>query len=104
MEDFKHLNPKKLEYCFKGYKMRREMEDREAWLNWGAYGTSALIFSIDHCLNGKKAQSKYIEEPIQSKNEEKEPAYKESNEEIAIWEMKQRIKALREQGLPESPD
>lgn len=56
--------------------MRREMEDREAWLNWGSYGTSALIFSIDHCLNGKKAQSKYIDKPIMERvdiaNDEKE--------------------------------
>ena len=33
-----------------------------------------------------------------------EPKYKESNEEIAVYEMKQRINALRQSGLPESPD
>lgn len=47
----------------------------------------------------------YVEKPISEKiAHDNEPKYKESNEEIAIWEMKQRIKALREQGLPESPD
>ena len=83
--------------------MRKEMEDKKAWMQWGSYGISALTFSIEHCLSNKP-KSKYIEKPILFANEEKEPAYKESNEEIAIWEMKQRIKALRAQGLPESPD
>ena len=37
-------------------------------------------------------------------SEDNEPKYKESNEEIAVYEMKQRINALRQSGLPESPD
>lgn len=31
----------------------------------GTYGISALAFAIDHCLNGKKAKSKYIEKPLE---------------------------------------
>lgn len=105
IEEFKHLNPKKLEWCYKGYKLEKEEEDRNSWQRWGDYGISALIFAIDHCLNGDKARTTYVEKPISEKiAHDNEPKYKESNEEIAIWEMKQRIKALREQGLPESPD
>ncbi len=105
IEEFKHLNPKKLEWCYKGYKLKKEEEDRNSWQRWGDYGISALIFAIDHCLHGDKAKTAYVEKPISEKiAHDNKPKYKESNEEIAIWEMKQRIKALREQGLPESPD
>lgn len=64
IEEFKHLNPKKLEWCYKGYKLKKEEEDRNSWQRWGDYGISALIFAIEHCLNGRKAQSKYIDKPI----------------------------------------
>ena len=64
IEEFKHLNPKKLEWCYKGYKLKKEEEDRNSWQRWGDYGISVLIFAIEHCLNGRKAQSKYIDKPI----------------------------------------
>lgn len=35
-----------------------------AW--WGNYGLSAVFVAVEHCLAGKKAISKYIEEPILS--------------------------------------
>ena len=35
-----------------------------AW--WGNYGLSAVFVAVEHCLAGKKAMSKYIEEPILS--------------------------------------
>ena len=56
-------------------------------------------------LTWGQSKATYVEKPISEKiAHDNEPKYKESNEEIAIWEMKKRIKALREQGLPESPD
>ena len=30
----------------------------------GYYGISALVFSIDHCLNGNKAKSEYEQEKL----------------------------------------
>lgn len=49
-------------------------------------------------------KGKYPKEPIfQAKEEIKTNGYKESQEEIAIFEMKQRINLLRKSGLPESP-
>ena len=82
MEEFKHLNPKKLEYCLKGYKLKKKMEDEIAWAQWG----------------------NYVDRAVMSDGEIKSSSYQESNEQIAIYEMKQRIKMLREEGLPESPD
>lgn len=38
---------------------------------FGSYGISALMVAIDHCLNGRKARSKYIEKPIMQELEEK---------------------------------
>ena len=33
----------------------------------GTYGMSALTTAIDHCMNGKKAKSKFVEELITDK-------------------------------------
>ncbi|MBO5922808.1 MAG: hypothetical protein J6Q48_10545 [Bacteroidaceae bacterium] len=44
--------------------MALEEQDRlmHAW--WGNYGLSAVSVAVDHCLNGKKAKSEYVKEPI----------------------------------------
>ena len=80
------------------------MEDEIAWAQWGNYGISALVVALDHGLRGQKAKSKYIDRAVMSDGEIKSSSYQESNEQIAIYEMKQRIKMLLEEGLPESPD
>lgn len=69
----------------------------------GMYVMNAVGTAVEHVFAGDKAQSKYIEKPLLQEHDEEEPIYTESNEEIAVFEMKQRIKLLREQGLPESP-
>lgn len=63
MEQFKHLNPTKLEYCLKGYELRRKMQDRDMWEYFGTYGLSAVMTAVEHCLAGRKAISKYIDKP-----------------------------------------
>lgn len=70
---------------------------------WGNYGISALTVSLEHCLAGKKAKSKFLNNSIMSKTPNSENSYQESQEEVAVFEMKQRIALLRKQGLPESP-
>lgn len=70
---------------------------------WGNYGISALVFAVEHCLAGRSAKTEYVEKPILFRESEKENGYKESKEEVAVIEMKQRIKFLEKQGLPESP-
>lgn len=47
---------------------------------------------------------KYPKKPMfQIENKYSENGYKESREEVAVFEMEQRIKRLRQEGLPESP-
>lgn len=92
IEEFKHLNPKKLEWCYKGYKLKKEEEDRNSWQRWGDYGISALIFAIEHCLNGRKAQSKYIDKPIMERadiaDNEKKFRSKEKRSSQDLWQCK----------------
>lgn len=86
----------------KAHEQEQIEQDRlqHAW--WGNYGLSAVGVAIEHCLS-EKPKSKYIEKPIFSKNQTNENGYKESQEEVAVFEMKQRIELLRKKGLPESP-
>lgn len=69
------------------------------WIN-GQYTLAAVTVGVERNL-ADKAKSEYIKEPILSVSEKKRNA--ESNEEIAVFEMKKRIIALRQSGLPESP-
>ena len=73
------------------------------WMWFGNYGISALNVIIGNVF-GKK-NIKYIKEPILRNEaiEKEENTNKESKEETAVFEMKQRINVLRKQGLPESP-
>ena len=63
-EQFWRANPAIIEVWEEAWKRQenRKNELIHAWV--GEYGISALVFAIDHCLNGKKAHSKYIEKPI----------------------------------------
>lgn len=61
------------------------------------------MFSIEHCFSGQKAMLEYIKNPVFSEESKEKNGYKESQEEVAVFEMKQRMKLLREKGLPESP-
>lgn len=96
--------PKELEPYDIAHKKQLEEQDLLQHLWWGSYGLSAVSVAVEHCLAGKKAKSKYIEKPTLFKEEVAENGYKESQEEVAVFEMKQRIEALRQQGLPESPE
>lgn len=97
------MNPHIIKLLIKGYEEKIKEQDYLAWL-FNQYTLSAVTVAVEHNLAGKKAKSKYIEKPfLQECLEEKASGYKESNEEIAIFEMKQRINLLRKQGLPESP-
>lgn len=87
--------------------LKRKLEDEKMWM-MGQYIMSALDATV--CNNflwkGKHGKaSEYVKKPILSDVEEKtkENKYKESKEEIAVFEMKQRIKLLEKQGLPQSP-
>lgn len=64
VEEFRHLNPYKLEQCIKGYNLKRKARDEEAWLWVGKYVTSSLQVVLDQAFNGRQATSKYPQEPI----------------------------------------
>lgn len=53
------------------YRLEKQKNDNDAWLMFGTYGISALTVAIDHCLNGRKARSSYIDKPIMKELEEK---------------------------------
>ena len=64
--------PKELEPFDKAHKKKIEEQDVLRHLWWGDYGISALMFAIDHCLHGKKANTEYLKEPIFKKMFENE--------------------------------
>lgn len=103
IEEFKHLNPTKLGYCLKGYAIQERRKDAQMWAWLGNYGLSAVSTAIEHNFS-KHPKSKYIEKPMLQDEKENTSGNSESREECAVYEMKQRINLLRQQGLPESPD
>ena len=69
---FWHLNPKKLKAFYKADEITIKRRDAEMW-SMGQYILSAVSVATDHCLNGKKAKSQYIKEPLmrsQNRNNE----------------------------------
>ena len=103
VDDIDNSCPSDLQPYAESYKLERKIKDTEAWTEWGNYGLSAILIALEKCLAGSKAKLKYFSHPIMSESEVSN-GNKESNEECAIYEMKHRIKLLRESGLPESPD
>lgn len=99
-DEFWRMNPRILFAIAEGYNQRVRNADYMNWIN-GQYTLAAVTVGVERNLAGNKAKSEYIKEPIFSVSEKKRNA--ESNEEIAVFEMKKRIIALRQSGLPESP-
>lgn len=60
---FMHHPPKVFPSFYKAYKIVEERNDVEAW-RMGIYNRSAVGVAVEHCLAGRKAQSKYIEKPF----------------------------------------
>ncbi len=97
------MNPHIINLMLKGHQEQVKQQDYFAWL-YNQYTMSAVSVAVEHCLAGKKARSKYIRRPImQEIYDDAQQQYSESKEECAVFEMKQRIKLLKEQNLPESP-
>ncbi len=83
-----------LEPYLKAYKMQRNKEDVLQW-QMGQYMAAAV-----ECL----FKGKYPSKPMfQIEDDAENNRYKESNEDIAVYEMKLRTNALKKRGLPESP-
>lgn len=98
--------PKELRPYEIAYKKKLKTIDEILWQN-GLYTKKAfevVMSAFGAGMSGKTSHEKYFEKPFSQEIEEKsKPKHKESNEECAVFEMKQRINLLRKSGLPESP-
>lgn len=70
-------SPKELAPYLKAHDMRMKEMDRIIWSACGNYVLSAVTVAVDHCLNGNKARTKYVEEPVIGKKQEAELTEKE---------------------------
>lgn len=68
-EEFWKMNPKILKLLSIGHRKKLEEMDYLSWLS-GQYMLSAVITGVERVLAGKKAKSKYINEPILTKAKE----------------------------------
>jgi hypothetical protein len=87
-EQFWNSNPRIIKVWEQAYKNEQNRMNNLIY-NWvGNYGVSALMFAIDHCLNGRKAKAKYLEQPIQIfelTEEEKEKATQKARQNFLAW-------------------
>ena len=104
VDDIDWSSPADMEPYIKAHDAEIKEKDYLSWMS-NQYTMHAVSVAVDRCLAGRKARLKYIEEPILESvfKEKMESRYKESKEEVAVFEMKQRINLLRKSGLPESP-
>lgn len=101
--DFWKMNPRILKAYVKAQEKKMDEIDQLMW-TMGLYVRSAVGTAVEHVLAGRKAQSTYVERPFRYDGEdENENHNDESKEQVAVFEMNQRINLLRQQGLPESP-
>jgi hypothetical protein len=66
--EFWTMNPHRIKIHAKAYEMKMTRLDELVWSFVGNYGLSAIATAIEHNLAGKKAKSKYINEPLTRKN------------------------------------
>ena len=62
-ELFWTLNPHKLKAFYKAYEIHKKILDEEMWI-MGAYVNNAVLSAVEHNLAGKKAKTKYLEQPF----------------------------------------
>ena len=97
IHDIDQSCPSDLEPYGKAYECKKNEEDIKNW-QLGQYVAAAVS-----CIFPK---GKYPKEPAfqTDKKENASSSYKESKEDVAVFEMRQRISLLRKNGLPESPE
>lgn len=94
--------PKELEPFEAAHKAKILEQDELQYMWWKNYGISALMFAVDHCLNGKKARTEFLEEPILSKTFKESKNTYEKELDMALIAEKQWIASARKNGLPET--
>lgn len=83
-ELFWELNPHKLKAFYKAYEIHKKILDEEMWI-MGAYVNNAVLSAVEHNLAGKKAKTKYLEQPFLKQ---------EQTEELKQAEKMKQVKAL----------
>lgn len=96
VDDIDWSSPADMEPYLRAYKVQKNEQDLLQW-QMGQYMAAAVS-----CVFPK---GKYPKKPMfQVEESIKKNGNMESQEEIAVFEMKLRTKALKMQGLPESPE
>ena len=102
--EFMHSLPNDLHAFFKSHKLKLKMRDEEMHRQ-GLYNLKAFQVVISHFgagLSGKHSKEEYCKLPFLFE-ESKRNSNDNSNEEIAVFEMKQRTNSLKLLGMKESP-
>jgi hypothetical protein len=97
--------PKELDSYDRAYKLKMQEQDHLMHLWWGTYGLSAVSVAVEHCLAGKKAKSKYVQDAVMDELLENYGLTQEEidNKELQKmllaekqWQMQAKIKSLPE--------
>lgn len=102
--EFMKSKPIELKPYYTAFKLKKQMRDEEMHRQ-GFYNLIAFKVVMAHFSAGlasKHSNEEYVKNPF-SFIENKENVNENSNEEIAVFEMKQRTNALKNMGLKESP-
>lgn len=98
--------PKELEPYDLGLKLKMKRQDEMNYYN-ALYELRAFQVALSQFgagLAGKSSQAKFYDKPFMQEIDGKESTgNKESREEIAVFEMKQRTNLLKRLGMKESP-
>ena len=63
LKDIENSNPRELKAYEDAFILSQRMLDRNAW-SMGIYVNNAVTVAIDHAINGKKAKSEYMDNPM----------------------------------------
>lgn len=87
-------------WCYDdAFKMKQKWKDEEAW-NQGMYFLEVIMCTIGN-IGNKDEPIEYPKRPLSYKTISERAS--NSSEEIAVYEMKQRIKLMEKSGLKQSP-
>ena len=87
-EQFWRSNPRIIKTWEKAWKAEENRKNNLIHSYVGNYVMSAVTVAVEHCLNGKKAKSKYTEKPIQLfplTEEEKKREQKKAIAQFMAW-------------------
>ena len=87
-EQFWRSNPRIIKVWETAWEEEQKRQNELTHMYVGNYFLSAVTVAVDHCINGKKAKTKYLEKPIQLfelTEEEKEQQQLKAREAFMMW-------------------